>query len=54
MPAVSPAQQHLFGMALAIKQGRKPKAPGGAAKRIAEQLSQGTIKDFAATKGFPQ
>ena len=48
-PAVSPAQQRLFGLSLAIKRGKKVKA-GGAARRIAESLSADKIKEFAGTK----
>jgi len=51
MPAKTPAQQRLFGLALAVKRGKKIK-PGGAAKRIAKTMSESTIKEFAATKGL--
>ncbi len=46
MPAESPSQQRLFGMALALKRGKRVKA-GGAAKRIARTLSDDKIKEFA-------
>lgn len=51
MPAKTEAQQHLFGLALAIKRGKRVKA-GGAAKKIARTLTESKIKEFAATKGL--
>lgn len=49
MPSVSPSQQRLFGLSLAIKRGEKVKA-GDAARKIAKTLSEDKIKEFAATK----
>lgn len=48
MPAHSPEQQRLFGMALSQKRGKAH----GARKKVrdlAKRLSQATLKDFAAT-----
>lgn len=49
MPAESVKQQHLFGMALAAKRGRRVKV-GKDAMRIAKTLSEEKIKDFASLK----
>jgi len=51
VPATSQAQQRLFGMALAVKRGKKVAVKNPAVKRIAETLSSKKIHDFAATKG---
>lgn len=52
MPATSVKQQHLFGMAYAIKKGAKIKTRNPAARRIANTLSASKIKEFAATRGL--
>lgn len=54
MPAVSKAQQHLFGAALAHKRGQ-----GGAsaeAKRLADSMDEETLKHYAgtSTKNLPE
>src|SRR4029077_518735 len=51
VPATSQAQQRLFGMALAVKRGKKVAVKNPAVRRIAETLSSKKIHDFAATKG---
>jgi hypothetical protein len=48
-PAVSAAQRRLFGAALAYKRGEKTKV-SGAAKRIANSMSERKIRDFATGK----
>jgi hypothetical protein len=54
-PAVSVAQQKLFGSALAYKRG-ETKRVSAAAKHIAKTMSERKIKEFASTKrkGLPK
>lgn len=49
MPAQSPKQQRLFGMALAQKKG-KMKGASKKVKELAKNMSAEKLKDFAATK----
>ena len=56
-PAVSQAQQKLFGIAHAIQTGkRSTKGVSDPAKKIAKDVSKKDVKDFASTpaKGLPK
>lgn len=55
MPSVSKAQQHLFGAVLAHKRGENPGA-SDEVKRMASEMTEQQLKDFAATKteGLPE
>jgi len=55
MPAVSKAQQALFGMALCYKRGECEDVPDEA-KKLAKQMSEKSLRDFAKTphKGLPK
>lgn len=52
MPSTSQSQQRLFGMALAMKRGKKVAVKNPAVKRIAETLSAKKIKEFSSTRGL--
>lgn len=67
MPADSKAQQHLAGMALALKRGRPPKKPKGMPpnrwhkvlriiRRMAESMTEDELREYARTKtkGLPE
>jgi hypothetical protein len=47
MPAKTPAQRALFGIALAIKRGETPESYSPAATKIAENLPESKIREFA-------
>jgi Protein of unknwon function (DUF3008) len=55
MPAVSQAQQRLFGMALSLKRGQSSSG-STEVRRLADQMSEDDLHDFAATKrkGLPK
>jgi len=51
MPAKSKAQQALFGMALAVRKGDKPRSEvdGAVLKIVDSDMTNKEIEDFAAT-----
>lgn len=54
MPSTSPAQQRLFGMALATKRG-DISTPSGKVASMAKRMPERTLRDFAVKPkgGFP-
>lgn len=57
MSSTSQRQQRLFGIARAVQKGEKPASEvGGAAKRIARDVSPSKVKEFAGTPraGLPR
>lgn len=51
MPAKSPEQQKIFGIALAVKRGDIPRSKASkAVLNIVDNMSEKEIEDFAATK----
>jgi hypothetical protein len=54
MPAKSEAQQHLMGMALAVKRGEKrlrdlPEDVRGKVSSVLRSMSEKTLREFAST-----
>lgn len=56
MPAKSRVQRKFFGIALAIKKGKTPKAYSPEAAKVAKSMSKKALKHFAKTKekGLPK
>jgi hypothetical protein len=51
MPAKSKAQQEAAGIALAVKEGERPKSSlKGASKSMYDSMSEKELKEFASTK----
>uniref|UniRef100_A0A7C3Z9S1 DUF3008 family protein n=1 Tax=Desulfobacca acetoxidans TaxID=60893 RepID=A0A7C3Z9S1_9BACT len=50
MPAKSKAQQKLMGIALGIKRGETPPSYSPEAARMAEEMSESDLEEFAGTK----
>ncbi len=56
MPAKSKAQQEAAGIALAVKEGKKPKSSLKGASKSMESMSESELKKMASTsrKGKPE